>query len=125
MAAGELRPELYVAITTALATATSATLNGALQAAPDTGVGGGYQPGTWQTIVESGPLTAAQCPAGTVIMRFPWLPPFPANLRPRFLRLLFQVPSGTDFTAGAVIATVTPGRYDPFNKYAANNYTVQ
>lgn len=124
MGTGSLRPELYVAITTGLVTGNAATLNGALQGAPDTGAAGGYQPGTWQTLVEQGPITAAQGPAGTVIMRFPWVPPFPANLRPRFLRLLFQIAAGTNFTAGAVIATVTPDRYDPFNKYAANNYVV-
>ena len=124
MGVGRQRLELFVAITTGLVTGTAATLNVALQGAPDTGAGGGYNPGTWQTFEETGPMTAAQCPIGTIIMRLPWVPPFPANQRPRFLSLLFQVPAATDFTAGAAIATVTPDRYDPFNKYAANNYVV-
>jgi hypothetical protein len=124
MAVGK-RPELNVTIGTSLATSDSCTLNAALQAAPDSGAGGGYQPGAWQTIAETGPLTAAQCPAGTVIMRFPWLPPFPANLRPRFLRILFQTASGLLFTAGTIAsAVVTTTRDDQFNRNAANNYVV-
>lgn len=122
MGVGGLRPELNVTIGTALATATSATLNAALQAAADDGTG---NPSTWQTLVETGELTAAQCAANTVIARFPWVPPFPANLRPRFLRLLFQVPAATLFTAGTIAsALVVPCRDDQFNKFAAKNYTV-
>lgn len=125
MGVGAFRPELNVTIGTALATGTAATLNVALQAAIDSGAGGGYLPGTWQTIVESGELTAAQCAANTVIFRSPWLPPFPANLRPRFLRLLFQVPAGVLFTAGTIAsALVTTVRDDQFNRYAAKNFTV-
>lgn len=119
---GGLRPELNVTIGTALATGTAATLNAALQAAQDDGTG---NPSTWQTLAETGELTAAQCAAATVIMRMPWLPPFPENLRPRFLRLLFQVPAGATFTAGTIAsALVTLARDDWFNKYAAKNYTV-
>lgn len=122
MGVGGLRPELNVVIGTALTTGTSATLNAALQAAADNG---SNQPDTWHTIVETGELTVAQCTAGTVIFRCPWLPPFPANLRPRFLRLLFQVPAGTTFTAGTISsATVVTVRDDMFNRYAAKNYTV-
>lgn len=125
MGVGGLRPELNVTIGTALASATSATLNAALQGAPDTGAAGNYLPGTWQTIEETGALTVAQCIANTVIMRLPWVPPFPANLRPRFLRLLFQVPAATLFTAGTIAsALVTMVRDDQFNKYAAKNYSV-
>jgi len=58
-------------------------------------------------------------------MRFPWLPPFPANLRPRFLRLLFQTPASLLFTAGTIAsAVVTTTRDDQFNRNAANNYVV-
>ena len=68
-----------------------------------------------------GNLTANQ-----VIARLPWLPPFPPNLRPRFLRLLGRIPAATDFTAGTIAsALVTFVRDDQFNKYAANNYKVQ
>lgn len=126
MGVGGLRPELNVTVGAQATTGTSATLNVQLQGAPDTGAGGGYQPGSWQTLVESGELTAAQLVAGAVIFRSPWLPPFPANLRPRFLRLNFAIPSATDFTAGTIAsALVTFVRDDQFNKYAANNFVVR
>ena len=122
MGVGGMRPELNVTIGTALVTGDSATLNAALQAAADDGTN---NPGTWQTLAETGELTAAQCVANTVIMRLPWLPPFPANLRPRFLRLLFQVPAATAFTAGTIAsALVVPVRDDQFNKYGAKNFVV-
>lgn len=125
MGVGGMRPELAVTVGIAFVTANGATLNLALQAAPDLGVGGNYQPGTWQTIEETGALTAAQLTALTVIMRLPWVPPFPKNLRPRYLRLLGQVPAGTNFTAGTLgSALVTTVRDDVFNLYAANNYRV-
>jgi len=125
MGVGGMRPELVVNIGTGLVTGTAATLNAQLQGAPDTGLGGGFLPGTWQTIAETGPLTAAQCPLGTPIMRMPWLPPFPVNLRPRFLRLLFATPAGTFFTAGTIAnALVTTVRDDQFQKYGAKNFTV-
>jgi len=124
MGVGGLRPELLVNIGDAFTTGTSATLNVALQAAADAGTPT-WQPGTWQTIAETGELTAAQLTADQTIMRLPWLPPFPANLRPRFLRLLFQVPAATLFTAGTISsALVVPCRDDQFNKYAAKNYSV-
>ncbi len=117
------RPELNVTIGTAVTTGTSATLNVAFQAAPDTAVT--YLPGTWQTLAETGELTAAQLTAGQVIARFPWLPAFPANLRPRYLRLLFQVPAGTTFTAGTIgSALVTTVRDDLANRYSPSNFVV-
>lgn len=125
MGVGGFRPELVVNVGTAFVTANAATLNVALQGAPDTGAGGGYLPGTYQTIAETGELTAAQLTAFQTIMRLPWLPPFPANLRPRYLRLLFQVPAAVNFTAGTIAnALVTPLRDDQFNAYAAKNYSV-
>lgn len=124
MGVGGLRPELLVNVGDAFVTGTSATLNVALQGAPDAGTPT-WQPGTWQTIAETGELTAAQLTAEQTIMRMPWLPPFPANLRPRFLRLLFQVPAATLFTAGTIAnAVVVPCRDDQFQKYAAKNYSV-
>lgn len=123
MGVGE-RPELAIAIGTALATGNSATLNAALQAAADNG---SNQPLTWKTIGESGAQTPADLIANTVFCRLPWLPPFPAGLRPRFLRLLFQVPSATNFTAGTISsALVVPpgGRDDTFGKYQPKAYVV-
>lgn len=125
MGIGGLRPELDVAIGTAAVTANSATLNLALQAAPDTGAGGGYLPGTWQTIVQTGALTAAQLTANQIIARFPWLPVFPQTLRPRYLRLLAQMPAATNFTAGTInFALVVTVRDDLANQQAAANYSV-
>lgn len=118
-------PTLEIILGEAVATGTVATLNVALQMAPDTGVGGGYLPGAWQTIVESGPMTAAQLAAPGVIARLDWAPNFPANLSPRFARLLFQTPAGTFFTAGSIsYAGPTLVRDDQANKFAAANYKV-
>jgi hypothetical protein len=122
---GHLRPEIMCAIGTACATSNSATLNAALQAAPDTGAAGGYVPTTWTTIAETGAIAAASLTAGQIIARFPFLPAFPANLRPRFLRLYFQIPAATNFTAGTIgAAVVTLVRDDLAQKNATRNYTV-
>jgi hypothetical protein len=122
---GDDRLLLDVVTGAALVTATAATLNLAFQGAPDLGVTGNYQPGTWQTFVETGPLTAAQCPASTRIARFDWPPAFPEGTLPRYVRLLAQVPAGTDFTAGSIAyAIATTARDDWSAKYAAKNYRV-
>ena len=117
------RPEIHVVVGTGLVADTGTPLlNVQLQAAPDDGTG---NPGTYQTIGESGDLTVAQCPADTVIARLPFLPPFPENLRPRFLRLNFAIPAGTNFSAGTIAsALVTPLRDDPFNRQSPKNYVV-
>lgn len=125
MGVGGERPELNITVGTAFVTANAATLNVQLQGAIDTGLAGGYLPGTWNTFVESGVIAAANLTANTVIFRCPWLPPFPANLRPRFLRLNFAIPAAVNFTAGTIAsALVTYVRDDQFNKYAAKNFTV-
>ena len=122
MGVGGMRPELNVTVGTAGAGATS-TLNVALQAAADLGTPT-YQPSTWNTLAETGAIAVANLTANTVIARFPWLPPFPANLRPRYLRLLFSIATA-NMTAGTIAsAIVTLVRDDQFNKYAAKNYTV-
>ncbi len=122
---GEPRPYIEAVIGTLPVTANSATLNMAFQGAPDTGVGGGYLPGTWQTYAETGAMTVAQLAAGTVFGRLDFEAAFPQNNNPRYLRLLFQVPAATNFTAGTVaFAIVTSGRDDQANKNATNNYVV-
>lgn len=123
MGVGSIRPEINVTVGTALVADTGTPLlNVQLQAAADDGAG---SPDTWQTIGESGDLTVAQCAANTVIARLPFLPPFPQNLRPRFLRLNFAIPTGTNFSAGTIAsALVVPSRDDQFNRQAARNYTV-
>lgn len=131
MGVGNQRPELNVTVGTALTGAAGLTLKAALQAAPDLGVGGNYQPGAWVDLGSQDGITLAQGAANTVIMRLPWLPPFPFNLRPRYLSLLFSpvsnggaVPSG-NFTAGTISsALVVMSRDDYFIKNAAKNYSV-
>jgi hypothetical protein len=121
MGVGGPRPELNVTIGAAFVSGTS--LNVALQGAIDSGAPT-YQPGTWNTFAETGAILTANLTANTVIARFPWLPPFPANLRPRYLRLLFT-PGGT-FTLGTIAsALVTTVRDDQFNRFGAKNFAVQ
>lgn len=121
---GTYRPYIQVAIGTAVTTDTSATLNVALQGAPDTGVGSGYVPGTYTTYAETGEIAVSDLTSGAVI-RMDWAAAFPKNARPRYIRLLFQVPAGTTFTAGTIAnAIVTMGRDDYSEAYAPRNYTV-
>jgi hypothetical protein len=122
---GAMKAQLECTVGTAFTTSNSATLNVQVQAAPDAGAGSGYQPGTWQTLVETGPITAAQLTANQVIARFDWPPAFPANLRPRYVRLLFSPLAATNFTAGTIAnAIITTVRDEQANRYAANNYKV-
>lgn len=122
---GRLRPEIQCSIGAACTTGNSATLNAALQAAVDQGAGGNFQPGTWNTIAETGPIAAANLTAGQIIARFPFLPTFPAGLRPRFLRMLFQIPAATNFNAGTIAAALVVLVRDDLNqKNAARNYVV-
>lgn len=121
---GQPRMQSEVLVTTAFVTANAATLNIAFQGAPDTGAGGGYLPGAWTTLMETGYLAAALLTKGAVLGRFDWPPGVPPNFRPRFLRLLFQPLAATNFTAGAVLAPSTTGRDDIAQIYQAANYTV-
>lgn len=122
---GMNKPQVQCAVGTAFVTANGATLNAAFQAAPDTGVGSGYVPGAWQTLVETGPLTVAQLAAQTIFGRFDWPPVFPITLRPRYLRLLFTPLAGSTFTAGTVAyAIVTMVRDDYAEKNQPANYTL-
>ena len=128
------RPELFIQIGTAAATATGAQLNMALQAAPDPGSAGNYTPAAsaWQTIGESGYMTAAQLTKGLTIFRSPWLPNFPAGLNPRFFRIaaiIGTLASGdtaaVSFTAGSISwAGVTQGRDDYAIGFQPKNYAV-
>jgi hypothetical protein len=123
---GAVKTQLAVATGTAFTTADSCTLNVQFQGAPDTGAAGGYQPGTWQTFVETGPLTAAQLTAQTVIARFDWPPAFPANERPRYMRLLFVTPSGDVFTAGTIAYAIPVDVRDDYSaKYQPSNFSVR
>lgn len=119
---GGIRPEINVVVGTAFVSGGGGTLNVKLQAAADTAVT--YQPGSYSTLGETGPIAVANLTAGTVVARFPFLPAFPANLQPRYLRLLFSVATAT-ITAGTIAsALVVMVRDDQGNKYAGNNFAV-
>lgn len=128
MGVGNQRPELNITIGQALAGAAGLTLNIGLQAAADDGTG---NPSTWFNIGGQDGITIAQGAANTVVGRLPWLPPFPANLKPRFLSLLFSpvsnggaVPSGA-FTAGTISsALVVMSRDDYFLRQQPRNFNV-
>ena len=125
MGVGQNRLLIQCTMGVAAATSTSATLNVALQGAPDTGTAGGNQPGTWSTFVESGPIAASVLVAGLAFAKLDMSPAFQQNSLPRFLRLLFKVASGTSFTAGTIAnAFVTFDRDDLVNVYAAKNFIV-
>jgi hypothetical protein len=117
-------PQINIVIGTAPTTSNSCTLDVAFQGAEDTGATGGYLPGTWQTFNETGPMTVANLTAGTVV-RLDWPPAFPAGFNPRFLRLLFQVPTAENFTAGTISSALpVMVRDDQSNKFAAKNFVV-
>lgn len=114
-------PQIDIIIGTALATASSATVNVQLQGAEDNGSG---SPGSYQTYRETGPITAAQGTAGQRI-RLDFAPPFPLNDRPRFLRLNFEIPAGTTFTAGTILsAQVVTTRDDWYVGQQSRNYSL-
>lgn len=99
---GESRPHVRVQVTTTFATSNAATLNVALQSAPDNG---SNAPGTWTTCDETGAIAASALTAGTAI-NLDFGPRAPGAALPRFYRLLYQLPGSTAFTAGAVVAGV-------------------
>jgi hypothetical protein len=116
---------LNITIGTAFTTSNSATANFKLQAAADQGVSGNYQPSTWNTIAETGAIAVGSLTAGTVVGRFSWPPNFPANLNPRYIRIIMTPAAATHFTAGTILfAGLVPARDDQSNKYAASNFKV-
>ncbi len=119
---GGKRAQVEVIVSTAFTTGNVATLNVAFQASADTAVT--YQPAAWTTLVETGPIAVALLTLGQILARFDFPPSFPANLNPRYLRLLFSPAAATHFTAGAVQAPVTMVRDDQANKFMSNNYVV-
>lgn len=121
---------IFLAPTPTIATATAATLNVQFQMATDSGAAGGYLPGAWQTVVETGPMTlaqlvAAQTGANAQPIRIDWPPNFPQNLNPRFARINFVPAAATSFTAGLVgSAIITTVRDDYAVRFAQRNYSV-
>lgn len=119
------KPLIDVTVGTAFTTATAATLQVALQGAPDTGAGGGYLPGAWTTLIETGLIPVTQLTANAIIARLELAMAVPPSALPRFLRLLFQTPSGASFTAGTIsFAGLTMVRDDYSIAYAAKNFLV-
>lgn len=102
---GMALPSVRVVITTGLSTTNSATLNVALQSAPDDGTN---NPGTWSTVVETGAYTTSELTANTVL-RLPMAHRHSGQPLPRFYRLLYQLPASTAFSAGAVSAGIVIG----------------
>lgn len=122
---GDPRLQTEVAIQTALATANGATLNVQFQAAPDTGAAGGYAPGAWTTLMETGALPVSSLnAAGKIVARFDFPPATPPNFSPRYLRLNFVPAAGTNFSAGAIAAPSTTVRDDTANFYTPRNFSV-
>lgn len=97
------------------------TLTVELQGAPDDGAGGA---GTYETYRATGPIATANLTAGQRI-RMEFVPPFPLNDRPRFLRLNFAIPAGTNYSAGTIAsAQVVTSRDDTFFTQQPRNYSL-
>lgn len=97
------------------------TLTIEYQGAPDDGSGGA---GTYETYRATGALATANLTAGQRI-RMEFVPPFPLNDRPRFLRLNFAIAAGTNYSAGTIAAAVVvTDRDDWFVGQQARNFTV-
>jgi hypothetical protein len=122
---GGIKIQIEAIIGTAFTTANGATLNVQFQGAPDTGVGGNFQPGAFTTYAESGPIAVANLTAGQVI-RLDWPAVFPeAEVLPRFIQLNFAVPALTNFTAGTIASAITTMVRDDYTeKFASKNFVV-
>lgn len=120
---GTAKMQIEVVIGTTFTTSNSSTLDVYFQGAIDNG---SAQPGTWNTFVTTGPIAVASLTNNAIIARFDYPPAFPANLQPRFIRLLGVVPAATNFTAGTIsYAIVVPARDDTAEQYAARNYVAR
>jgi len=116
------RIQAEILVTTAFTTGTAATANFAYQAAADDGAG---SPDTWVTVIESGEIAVANMDAiGDIPWQFDLTPVHPLTFRPRFLRVLVQIPAGTLFTAGAIVIPTTTGLDQLRNLQQAANYSV-
>lgn len=116
---GRYRPQILISVGTAFTTGNSATANFALQYAPDNG---SDAPGTYETASETGAKAAAYMTAGKQLI-LDLAPTPPGTPRPRFARLLMQVPASTHFTAGTIdYAIISPVVDQNTVKQAAKNY---
>lgn len=97
-------PEVTYEVGTAFVSAGGATMQIALQAAPDNGSGSA---GTYQTLVQTSTFTAGQLPANTIgqFQVPPVQPNWVGEALPRFYRLNFTVGTST-FSAGNITAYI-------------------
>lgn len=116
-------PKFSISLLTTFLTASAATLNVAIQGAVDNG-GGTIAGLTWTTYDETGPIAAAQLLLNTSI-RMWWPHRIVGAALPRFIRLLYQLPAATSFTAGSInLAILTLTRDDWSAGAYPANYTV-
>ncbi len=113
-------PEVTWEVGTSFVSGGGATLQVALQAAPDNGSGSA---GTYQTIVQTSTFTSGQIPAG-VIGQFqvpPVGPNWVGEAMPRFYRLNFVVGTST-FSAGTITAylNLNPSQATKIQNYPGN-----
>jgi hypothetical protein len=120
---GGIRAQFEVLVTTAFTSGGAATLNIQYQGAIDTGAAGNYQPGTWTTLEETGPIALATLALNAKLARYDFAPSLPENFMPRYLRLNFVIGTAV-FTAGQVLAPVTLIRDDTANRFMPSNYVV-
>lgn len=100
------------------------SMNIQLQYAADQGAAGNYQPSTWITLTESGPIAVGSLLANTIVWRNPFIPPQPLINRPRYTRLNFVMTGGTFTTGSIAYALPELGRDDFTNRFSSRNYTV-
>lgn len=113
-------PEVFWTVPTAFVSGGGATLQIALQAAPDDGTG---TAGTYQTIVQTSTFTAGQLSANTVgqFQVPPVAPNWIGEALPRFYRLNFVVGTST-FSAGNITASIVlnPSQATKIKNYPGN-----
>lgn len=113
-------PEVVCEVGASFVSAGGATLQIALQAAPDDGTG---TAGTYQTITQTSTFTSGQIPANQIIQF--QVPPVSANwigeAMPRFYRLNFVVGTST-FSAGKITAylNLNPSQATKIQNYPGN-----
>lgn len=113
-------PEVTWEVGTSFVSAGGATLQVALQAAPDNGSGSA---GTYQTIVQTSTFTSGQIPASTIgqFQVPPVAPNWIGEAMPRFYRLNFVVGTST-FSAGTITAylNLNPSQALKLQNYPGN-----
>ena len=122
---GKFKPEIEVDFSVNPATGNGATIEFALQYAPDTGAVGGYLPGTWEDANTTGFKAATEYTTALPVKMD--VGPAPPNTpTPRFVRLIMRPASGTNLNAGTVnFAGLTIARADLVNAQTAPNNFVQ